>query len=71
MIIGVAREIKNNENRVGLTPAGAADLCGAGHTVLVEQSAGLGSGFSDESYTKIGATIIADKRILFDRSEMI
>ena len=71
MIIGVAKEIKNNENRVGLTPAGAADLGRAGHTVLVEQSAGLGSGFSDESYAKIGATIIADKKVLFDRSEMI
>ncbi|KJR46099.1 Alanine dehydrogenase [Desulfosporosinus sp. I2] len=71
MIIGVVKEIKNNENRVGLTPAGAKDLCRAGHTVLVEQSAGLGSGFSDESYANIGATIIADKKALFDRSEMI
>jgi alanine dehydrogenase len=71
MIIGVAKEIKNNESRVGLTPAGAEDLCRAGHTVLVEQSAGLGSGFSDESYTRIGAAIIADKKDLFDRSEMI
>lgn len=71
MIIGVVKEIKNNENRVGLTPAGAKDLCRAGHTVLVEQSAGLGSGFSDESYAKIGATIIDDKKALFDRSEMI
>lgn len=71
MIIGVAKEIKDNENRVGLTPAGAGDLCRAGHTVLVEHSAGLGSGFSDESYAKIGAIIIADKQKLFDRSEMI
>jgi alanine dehydrogenase len=71
MIIGVAKEIKNNENRVGLTPAGADDLCRAGHTVLVEQSAGFGSGFSDESYTGIGAAIVADKIDLFDRSEMI
>jgi len=71
MIIGVVKEIKNNENRVGLTPAGAGDLCKAGHTVLVEHGAGLGSGFSDESYAKIGATIIVDKKQLFDRSEMI
>ena len=71
MIIGVAKEIKNNENRVGLTPAGAADLCKAGHTVLVELGAGFGSGFSDESYIKVGASIIADKKALFDRSEMI
>lgn len=71
MIIGVVKEIKNNENRVGLTPAGAADLCKAGHTVLIELGAGFGSGFSDESYIKVGATIIADKKELFDRSEMI
>ena len=71
MIIGVVKEIKNNESRVGLTPAGAEDLRSAGHTVLVEHSAGLGSGFSDESYTEVGATIIADKKELFDRSEMI
>ena len=71
MIIGVAKEIKNNENRVGLTPAGAADLCKAGHTVFIEQGAGLGSGFSDESYIKVGASIVADKKKLFDGSEMI
>ena len=71
MIIGVAKEIKNNENRVGLTPAGAADLCKAGHTVLMELGAGFGSGFSDESYVKVGASIVSDKKELFDRSEMI
>jgi len=71
MIIGVAKEIKNNENRVALTPAGAEMLRQAGHTVLVEQNAGLGSGFSDESYLKAGAQIISDKKQLFDSSEMI
>jgi len=71
MIIGVVKEIKNNEARVGLTPAGVADLCKAGHTVLVELGAGFGSGFSDESYIKVGASIVADKKALFDRSEMI
>ncbi|SMC95642.1 alanine dehydrogenase [Sporomusa malonica] len=71
MIIGVAKEIKNNENRVALTPAGTETLKKAGHTVLVEQSAGVGSGFSDESYVKAGAQIIADKKELFDKSEMI
>lgn len=71
MIVGVAKEIKNTENRVGLTPAGAGDLCAAGHTVLIERGAGLGSGFADESYVKVGATIIDDKKTLFDRSEMI
>ena len=51
MIIGVPKEIKNNENRVGLTPAGAEALTKAGHKVLIERGCGLGSGFSDDSYT--------------------
>lgn len=71
MIIGVVKEIKNNENRVGLTPAGTEALCKAGHTVLVELNAGIGSGFSNESYEKAGAQIIADKKALFDKSDMI
>lgn len=71
MIIGVAKEIKNNENRVALTPAGTETLRRGGHTVLVEQSAGAGSGFSDESYVKAGAQIITDKKALFDTAEMI
>jgi alanine dehydrogenase len=71
MIIGVAKEIKNNENRVALTPAGTETLTKAGHTVLVEQNAGLGSGFSNEDYQKAGAEIIADKKALFDRAGMI
>ncbi|SDE90946.1 alanine dehydrogenase [Sporomusa acidovorans] len=71
MIIGVAKEIKNNENRVALTPAGTEILKRAGHTVLIEQGAGLGSGFSDESYIKAGAQTIADKKALFDQADMI
>ena len=71
MIIGVAKEIKNNENRVGLTPAGAEALRKAGHTVLIEQDAGIGSGFSNESYQKAGGVLIEDKRSLFDKAEMI
>jgi alanine dehydrogenase len=71
MIIGVAKEIKNNENRVGLTPAGTEALCKAGHTVLIEKSAGVGSGFLDEQYQKAGGMIISDKKELFDRSEMM
>ncbi|MDQ0203959.1 alanine dehydrogenase [Pectinatus haikarae] len=71
MIISVIKEIKNNENRVGLTPAGSEALIKAGHTVLVEKSAGLVSGFSDESYSKTGAAITADKKELFDRADMI
>ena len=71
MIIGVAKEIKNNENRVGLTPAGADALVKAGHKVFIEKSAGIGSGFEDENYTAVGAEIVADKKKIFDDAEMI
>jgi alanine dehydrogenase len=71
MIIGVPKEIKNNENRVALTPAGADDLCTAGHTVFIERGAGTGSGFADETYTGYGVGILSDKRELFARAEMI
>lgn len=71
MIIGVAKEIKNNENRVALTPAGAEALVKAGHIVLVEVNAGIGSGFSNESYQAAGAQIIDDKKQLFDKAEML
>lgn len=71
MIIGAVKEIKNNESRVALTPAGADVLHRAGYTVLVEKDAGVGSGFSDASYEQVGAQIIADKKELFDRSDMI
>ncbi len=71
MIIGVAKEIKNNENRVALTPAGAEAFRDAGHKVLIETGAGVGSGFSDNAYESFGAKIIADKRKLFDASDMI
>src|SRR5881396_2923905 len=57
MIVGVPREIKTAENRVALVPAGAESLRGDGHTVLVEQGAGLGSGFPDNVYRAVGATI--------------
>ena len=71
MVIGVAKEIKNNENRVGLTPAGADALVKAGHKVLVEKTAGIGSGFDDDSYTAVGAEIVADKQKIFDDAELI
>jgi alanine dehydrogenase len=51
MIIGIPKEIKNNENRVSLIPFGVEDLCKNGHTVIVEVDAGKGSGFSDEDYS--------------------
>ena len=71
MIIGVAKEIKDNENRVGLTPAGADAFVKAGHKVLVEKTAGIGSGFEDSDYAAVGAEIIADKKKIFDEAEMI
>ena len=71
MIIGVSKEIKDNENRVGLTPAGTEALVKAGHSVLIEQHAGEGSGFGDEQYAAVGAEIVADKKSIFDRAEMI
>src|SRR5512144_1351680 len=57
MIVGVPKEIKTAENRVALVPAGAEALVGDGHTVLVEQGAGLGSDFADDAYRAVGATI--------------
>ena len=54
MLIGVPKEIKTNENRIALVPAGAEALVAAGHTVFIEQGGGLGSGFPDEAYTAVG-----------------
>src|ERR1700744_3485309 len=58
MTIGVPKEIKNNENRVAVTPAGVEALVHAGHTVKIQTNAGTGSGFTDQSYEKAGATIV-------------
>jgi alanine dehydrogenase len=71
MIIGVPKEIKNNENRVALTPAGTQELVKRGHTVNIQQSAGVGSGFSDEEYAGAGAKIIPSAREIFASAEMI
>ncbi len=71
MIIGVPKEIKPNENRVALTPAGVVSMKNNGHDVLIENKAGLGSGFSDEAYKKAGAEIVATPEEIYDRSEMI
>ena len=60
MKIGVPKEIKTNENRIALVPAGAEALISAGHSVLVEKGAGIGSGFSDDDYTAVGARIAPD-----------
>ena len=59
MLIGIPKEIKNNENRVALTPAGVQSLVAKGHVVLIETNAGLGSGFADADYANQGAKIVA------------
>ncbi|MCE7993120.1 MAG: alanine dehydrogenase [Roseivirga sp.] len=71
MIIGVPKEIKNNENRVAATPSGVAELTKRGHTVYVQSTAGLGSGFSDESYESAGAKILPTIEETYAIAEMI
>ncbi|MBD5222196.1 MAG: alanine dehydrogenase [Bacteroidales bacterium] len=71
MIIGIPKEIKNNENRVGCTPAGVKELVKAGHEVYVQATAGLGSGFSDEEYVKAGASILSTIEDTYAKAEMI
>jgi alanine dehydrogenase len=71
MIIGVPKEIKNNENRVAVTPAGAAAFIKNGHQVYIQKSAGLGSGFADEDYIKVGATLLDTIEEVYAIAEMI
>ncbi|WP_448661051.1 alanine dehydrogenase [Sphingomonas sp. CJ20] len=71
MRIGVPKEIKNHEYRVGLTPASVAELVAAGHSVLVETRAGSGIDFADDAYTAVGATIAPDAAAVFAGSDMI
>lgn len=71
MIIGVPKEIKNNENRVAMTPAGVAELVHNGHTVYVQHTAGEGSGFSDDEYIAAGAQILPTIEAVYDIAEMI
>lgn len=71
MIIGVPKEIKNNENRVAVTPAGVKELVKHGHTVYVQHTAGEGSGFSDEDYVKAGATVLPTIEETYSAAEMI
>ncbi len=71
MIIGVPKEIKNNENRVALTPGGVLEMIKAGHKVYVQSTAGLGSGITDEEYIQAGATMLPDIKSVYDISEMI
>ncbi|MBM2884013.1 alanine dehydrogenase [Chromobacterium amazonense] len=71
MLIGVPKEIKNHEYRVGLTPSGVRELVANGHKVLVQTHAGLAIGFTDEQYIQAGASIASNAEEVFERSEMI
>jgi len=71
MKIGIPKEIKNNESRVGMTPAGVATLVSHGHHVVVQHTAGQGSGFADEDYTKVGATILPSIEDVYAQADMI
>ena len=71
MIIGIPKEIKNNENRVGMTPAGVAELTRRGHQVYVQHEAGQNSGFADEAYVAVGAEILPTIEETYARAEMI
>lgn len=71
MLVGVPKEIKTNENRVALIPAGVEILRSFGHDVIIEKAAGLGSGFTDKDYTNAGAEMAQDSARIFEKSDMI
>jgi len=71
VFISVPKEIKDQEYRVGMVPAGARWLCGNGHTVFVERGAGLGSGITDEDFRQAGAQIISSHKEIFKRADMV
>ena len=71
MIIGIPKEIKNNESRVAATPASVVAFVKAGHKVLIETNAGIGSGFANEAYTAAGAEIIETAAMVWEQSDMI
>ena len=71
MIIGIPKEIKNNENRIALTPAGAQELVKRGHKVYVQASAGVNSGFADDDYIGVGAEMLPTIEEVYARAEMI
>ncbi|MEY3561856.1 MAG: alanine dehydrogenase [Actinomycetota bacterium] len=71
MLVGVPKEVKNNENRVAMTPAGVHELVTRGHQVMVEAKAGLGSGFSDVDYHDAGAELVENAEDVWARAEMI
>jgi len=71
MIIGVPKEIKNEEYRVGLTPASVRELTSRGHTVFIQTNAGTGSSFSDDEYQEAGASTLSDIESVYEKAEMI
>ncbi len=71
MIVGIPKEIKNNENRVGIVPVGVKELVKNGHEVVVEKNAGVGSGITDEEYTSADATILDSAEEVWKKSDMI
>ena len=71
MIVGILKEIKAEENRVCMTPAGAEVMAQSGHTVLIENSAGLGSGFDDAAYAAAGAEVVPTREEIYERAHMI
>ena len=71
MLIGVPKEIKPQENRVGLTPESVKELIDDGNEVIIERTAGQGSGFDDQNYNDVGATVFENAQDIFDRAELI
>jgi alanine dehydrogenase len=71
MKVGIPKEIKNNENRVGMTPSGVAELVKRGHEVFVQHTAGEGSGFGDEQYERVGAKILPTIEAVYGEADMI
>src|SRR5690606_39989006 len=71
MLIGVPKEIKNHEYRIGLTPTAVREYVANGHQVMVEHNGGLAIGFTNEDYELAGATIVADPKEIFAKADMI
>ena len=71
MVIGVPKEVKNNENRVSIIPFGVEDLQKSGHTILVQSQAGSGSGFDNDAYSQAGAEIIDSPNEIFQKADLI
>ena len=71
MLIGVPKEIKNHEYRIGLTPSGARELIANGHKVMVQRDGGKSIGLTNEQYEKAGAEIVDSAEEIFKRAEMI